>query len=344
MTIAIASYQRREPLLGLLRNIDEQVGASEELRRDLDVVVVLDGSTDGSREAVEGETWSIPVRVIWQPNRGLAAARNIGLEAAAGGLVWFLDDDLIPAAGLVEQHRRAHHPATPSVAVGRCQIPSTADAPKPFLEWWDQFYEAMEQEPVITRFDRFTAANTSAPAALFSAVGGFDETFVGYGLEDFELAIRLLEAGTHIRYLKDAVVSHPYVPVRSVSVGRERSLGYNAARIAHLHPSTADILFPPDNVSSTRRSIRLLRIRRPRSLMALSKASSSLCRATTSLHVTTSRRAEHLARAAAHAAGVAEGDPGGRLLNRVLGVSSDGDDPVDDPHRDDQGSGSPAIR
>jgi glycosyltransferase involved in cell wall biosynthesis len=318
MTIAIPSYQRRDPVLRLLRGLDEQVGDSAELRHDLDVVVVLDGSTDGSREAIESERWNVPVRVVWQPNRGLAAARNVGLAAAAGGLVWFLDDDLVPAAGLLEQHRRAHDPGSPSVVVGRCRIPRGSDAPEPYLLWWNDFYEAMKDEAVITRFDRFTAANTSAPAAALDAVGGFDESIVGYGLEDYELAIRLLAAGTLIRFDKDAVAWHPDVPARSVLVGRERSLGCNAARIANLHPETADILFPRTSVSPPRRFIHRLGIRRPRSLMLLSRVSYALSHLTGSAHVTTSRRAEHLARAAAHAAGVAEGDPEGKLLSRVL--------------------------
>src|SRR5688500_10707343 len=74
MSIALASSQRRESLLRLLRGLGCQLACSEDLRRDLEVVVVLDGSTDGSRKAVEAEAWSVPVRVYWQPKRGLAAA------------------------------------------------------------------------------------------------------------------------------------------------------------------------------------------------------------------------------------------------------------------------------
>ena len=59
--------------------------------RDYEVIVVDDGSTDGTRAlvvATEG-----PIRCIHQPNQGPAAARNTGLAAAKGELVCFLDAD-----------------------------------------------------------------------------------------------------------------------------------------------------------------------------------------------------------------------------------------------------------
>jgi glycosyltransferase involved in cell wall biosynthesis len=131
MTVAVASHQRREPLLRLLRELDAQAASAPELGRDLQVVVVLDGSTDGSKEAVEAERWHLPVRVHWQANRGLASARNVGLEAAGDGLVWFLDDDLVPTAGLLERHRTAHDDGPPSVVVGASTASTGSPWPTP---------------------------------------------------------------------------------------------------------------------------------------------------------------------------------------------------------------------
>lgn len=321
MTIAIASYQRREALLRLLRGLDEQLAASNELRRDLDVVVVLDGSTDGSQEAVEGQPWSVPVRVHWQPNRGLASARNVGLRAASGRIVWFLDDDLVPAVGLVARHRHAHTGVAPGVNVGPCRIPDVTAAPAALIRWWDSFYSVLEQDGVIDRFDRFTTANASAPADVFDAVGGFDESFVEYGLEDYELGVRLFRTGITIRFDAEAVAWHPDIPPTSVLVARQRGIGFNAARLALLHPETTDTLFPVGNVSRPRRLLRRTRLRSPRALMAVSRAAFGVSRVTASIGGSSARRGEYLSRAAAHAAGVAEGDPSGELLDRVLGYS-----------------------
>lgn len=325
MTISIASYQRRDPLLRLLSGLAAQLGSSADLRADVSVTVVLDGSSDGSREAVEARSWPVPVRVSWQPNRGLAAARNVGLRAAGDGLVWFLDDDLVPSPGLVARHRSAHAAGPPHIVMGPCHIPPGAQAPAALVRWWEAFYEDLGAGAAIERFDRFTTANASGPAALFGTVGGYDERFAAYGLEDYELAVRLLAAGTDMRFDPEAVAWHPDVPPMSVLVARQRSLGRNAARLAQLHAGTVDQLFPLGSVSPPRRLLRRLRLRRPASLMAVSRLAFGLNRAVRRAHPDTARRAEYVARAAAHAAGVAEGDPGGALLDRLLGVHRDSD-------------------
>lgn len=320
MTIVIASYQRQGPLLRLLRELDAQLAASDELRRELDVLVVLDGSTDGSREAVGAQAWSVDVRVHWQPNRGAASARNVGLAAAADRLVWFLDDDVVPSAGLVERHRRAHHERFPNVVVGPCRIPPDTEAPAALVRWWDSFYVEPEAAGTVARFDRFTVANASAPAALFTAVGGFDERFVVYGLEDYELGLRLLRAGTAVRFDAAAVAWHPDVPPMSVLVARQRSLGLNAARMVQMHPDTLEVVFPPGGGTRSTRLLQLLRLRTPRPLMALSRLAFASHQVANVIHPATAQRLEYLSRTAAHAAGVAEGDPSGTLLDRVLGA------------------------
>jgi GT2 family glycosyltransferase len=323
MTIAIASFQRRDTLMRLLRALDAQLAADEELAADLDVVVVLDGSTDGSQEAVEQASWTVPVRVHWQPNQGLATARNVGLDAAKGRVVWFLDDDLVPSVGLVARHRGAHG-GDSGVYVGPCRIPADVDAPEALVRWWDAFYADLEQTGVIDRFDRFTTANASARADLLSELGGFDTTFVEYGLEDYELAVRVLREGVGVRFDADAIAWHPDIPPMRVLVARQYGVGLNAALLARIHPETVEALFPLGEVSRPRRLLRKSHLRSPRSLMAISRFALTVYRATSRFGGGFARRSELLSRAAAHAAGVAEGDPSGALLGRVLGYSVSG--------------------
>ena len=86
----------------------------------IDVIVVDDGSTDGSG-AIAAEHPG--VRVLWQANRGLAAARNAGLAAATGDIVIFLDADdrLLPDAARHAVDAFTAHP-TAGMVFGRCRL------------------------------------------------------------------------------------------------------------------------------------------------------------------------------------------------------------------------------
>ncbi|MEW1955060.1 CDP-glycerol glycerophosphotransferase family protein [Terrabacter sp. NPDC080008] len=67
--------------------------------RDLEIIVVIDGSPDRSAEIARGYArWDRRIRVIEQPNAGLGAARNTGIRAASGEFIGFVDsDDTLPA-------------------------------------------------------------------------------------------------------------------------------------------------------------------------------------------------------------------------------------------------------
>jgi len=73
----------------------------------------------------------------------------------------------------------------------------------------------------------------------------FDERFRGYGVEDFDLAARLLAAGEVIAFDPAAEVIHDFRPSRSERLRKLREEGVNKAMFAKLYPERASIVFDP---------------------------------------------------------------------------------------------------
>lgn len=99
-SIVITTYNRRDVVTELIEHL---AGQSDP---DFEVVVAIDGSTDGTAERLAELKPPFPLR--WVDTHctgyGLAVARNAGILAARGEIVAIIDDDSIPAPGYVAAH------------------------------------------------------------------------------------------------------------------------------------------------------------------------------------------------------------------------------------------------
>jgi glycosyltransferase involved in cell wall biosynthesis len=84
VSVIIPTYNRRDLLQRSLDSVFAQT------YRDFEVVIVDDGSTDGTRAAIEGRS---QVRYFFQDHGGPARARNVGIRQARGDILAFLDSD-----------------------------------------------------------------------------------------------------------------------------------------------------------------------------------------------------------------------------------------------------------
>src|SRR5258708_12940009 len=121
ISIVVTTYDRRETLAKCLQALAEQDWPIS----NYEVIVVDDGSTDGTQEFLRTLKYGPVLRVLDQPNRGLAAARNAGLRAARNELVLFLDDDLLCKPQVVSEHLKAHERGNCQLAFGPVLVSST---------------------------------------------------------------------------------------------------------------------------------------------------------------------------------------------------------------------------
>lgn len=183
-----------------------------------EVVITDDGSAEPPRAPAGGP----PVRVVTQPDLGFraAAARNAGARAARGEVLVFVDADTVPGPGFVEAMTRRVAVCPDVLAVGRrrhADLAATpvgsdpaAAPPLPDPAWLRHAYTASRDLlDADGRSFRFViSAVLACRRSLFDDLGGFDERFVGYGGEDWDLAYRAWNAGAVLVHEPDAVAWH----------------------------------------------------------------------------------------------------------------------------------------
>ena len=170
---------------------------------EYEVIVVVDGSTDGTIDALRGLNPPCALQILEQPGRGPSAARNAGVAAARGEVVLFLDDDIICGPGVLKQHVEAHVGPDPVVAYGSISLaPGTPASILKYANeaWYKNYYGALDAQAGLQwPKDVYLISNSSLRRATLLACGGFDEHLPAK--EDYELGFRLWKMGIRFQYL-----------------------------------------------------------------------------------------------------------------------------------------------
>ena len=130
LSVIIPTYNRKESLLRTLAALEKQTLPVDRF----EVIVISDGSTDGTSDAISSTSFSFEVGFFEQQNSGPSVARNFGAQKANNEVIVFLDDDIEPIP-----QRPAQCPL-----VGRCaderefwkrdRLPVAAKEEPPFLQ------------------------------------------------------------------------------------------------------------------------------------------------------------------------------------------------------------------
>lgn len=192
-TIVIPVFNRGD----LLRIVLEGLSTQSLSPSQFEVLVCDDGSTENLAAVAESFRDALPnIRHLRQPNRGPAAARNLGIAHAQSDIVLFLDSDVVPGERVVEGLTGGllSHAAWQG-AEAKLQ-PTGGDE----SFGWDA--------PRSDNGGHYHTAGIAYRKAVLLKIGGLDENFSRAACEDVELAVQVLKHGP-IGFVPEAVVYHP---------------------------------------------------------------------------------------------------------------------------------------
>lgn len=205
LSVVIPTYNR----LGRLKNVLMALEAQTYPREGFEVIVVSDGSNDGTHDYLANLQPRFQLRPVIQSNQGPAAARNNGIAHATGDIVVFLDDDVVPMPNFLAEHLATHRQYPDTVVLGPMLSPHDFQL-SPWVNWEQEMlmkqYRALELGKWRPTARQFYTGNSSLARAHLVAVGGFDQRF--RRAEDLELGYRLARRQLQFRFNFKAIGYH----------------------------------------------------------------------------------------------------------------------------------------
>lgn len=266
LTVVVPTYNARALLVRTLDSLFQQTLSSSRY----EVIVVDDGSSDDSQQAITPYVERYACRYFFQPDAGFRAggARNIGIHQARYDVTLFIDAGIVVAPPLLALHDQAHRRTRSMALIGTsygvcdygnrcaslieaadqanidttlralCAIPESYDSRTDYLHSINYDLSRMSAPWLL-----FWGGHVSVPTQILRKVGGFDEWFHRWGGEDNELGLRLFQAGCSFHVLKEVHAIH--IPHSKDPVQRRADARFNTEYIHKKHglPATEALIY-----------------------------------------------------------------------------------------------------
>jgi glycosyltransferase involved in cell wall biosynthesis len=237
VSVVMPTYKRVHGLEQVLAPLLTDPAAHE-------IVVVVDGSRDGSIELLERIAVGHPrLRPMFVENGGEMAAREAGARAAEGDVVLFVDDDVLAEPGLVSGHAARHDGSERVLVLGYMPVVvperrSPGDfSTRLYAAEYERRCEIYEREPVSVLRELW-GGNFSMRRADCLAIGMRNADYTERYHPDRDFGIRCLEAG--LRGVFDRSLRATHLHERSLPAFARDARSQGAGRVLMhvLHPAT----------------------------------------------------------------------------------------------------------
>jgi glycosyltransferase involved in cell wall biosynthesis len=232
ISIIIPTYNGRDKIGRLIKALQCQTYL------DFEVIVVIDGSLDNTRQVIESITTPFKKVIVEKENGGRAAARNSGVKHATGDLLVFYDDDMEPYENSVADHIKFHRRYEGIVTGNQRDLSSKerTDIQKyrasVSQSWTSGYKDDLNRLTYSNLF--FSTANSSFKKSDIQKLKGFDESLTD--AEDYEIAWRALKAGINVYFDKSNLsIHHDLITCKSY-IKRQREYRLAHTKLYELHP------------------------------------------------------------------------------------------------------------
>lgn len=231
-SIIIPTYNRKNILKRSLGYLFEQTYPAAKY----EIIVVDDGSVDGTAEMIKTLRPPCSLRYFRQDNRGPAAARNLGIKNAKGRIIIFLDDDIFATSCLIEEHMSYHDRFSNVFVTGHTLLLPELIKSSLFLRCARKRHERLPWNSANPVFSEFLIGNSSVKKENFLDIGPLDKTLGKYGWEDIEWGYRAHKRGLQLKFNKNAIAHHYKNPTFEESCRLHCLMGKSAVTFYKKHP------------------------------------------------------------------------------------------------------------
>lgn len=200
ISVIVPMYNSKKTILQTLQGLEDQT------RKDFEVIIVDDGSTDNSSQLISkfNNQSELTINTIHQKNSGPARARNLGVKHSKGDIIIFLDSDCIPPNNWVEEMVK---PLNGKIVGCNCGY-RVKNKESLIARYVDYEIAKRHRKLIGKKIDTIGTYSASFIKSVFKETGGFDTRYKAASGEDFDLAFNIRKRGYDLVFTDKTFVYH----------------------------------------------------------------------------------------------------------------------------------------